>query len=75
MELQFDSAGISVLELGIQGCALFGLNEFYSALTRKGIGATKINHWTQAGGKSVLAIGTAGNRRIRFSLNRPGSPR
>jgi hypothetical protein len=72
MELQFDSSGISVLELGIQGCALFGLNEFYSALKKQGIGVDKIKHWTQAGKRSILAIGTTGNRRIQMLLENAG---
>jgi hypothetical protein len=73
METQFDCAGLSICELGINGCASFGREEFLGALKKQGVPVTRINHWTQLTKPApILVIGTTANRRVRMLLENAG---
>jgi hypothetical protein len=72
-DVKVDSSGVFVCELGVGGCALFGAEEFLSALKKRGIGVTKVNHWTQITKPApLLVIGTTENRRVQMLLESSG---
>jgi hypothetical protein len=67
--LRFDPPMVSVCELGVRGCASFGLDELRAALKKHGTGVTNVNHWTQIGTPGpLLVIGTTGSRRVQMLL-------
>jgi hypothetical protein len=73
MELQFDAAGVYVMELGIGGCAAFGLEELLEALKKQGGSVIRVNHWTEIKKPApVLVIGTTENRRVQMLLENAG---
>ena len=73
MNIQFDKTKLSVCELGIGGCASFGLEELYAALKKHRVSVVKVSHWTQIGkSEPLLVIGTTENRRVQMLLESSG---
>jgi hypothetical protein len=72
-ELLFSNSGIYICELGVQGCALFGRDEFFTALKKHGISVNSVKHWTQVPKNTpLLLIGSAENRRVQMALESAG---
>jgi len=71
--IQFDKSNLSICELGIGGCASFGLEELRAAFRKHGTAVTKVNHWTQVEKSTpLLVIGTTENRRVQMLLESAG---
>jgi len=73
MKLQFNPTGIAICEFGVNGCAVFGRDEFLSVLKKKKIAVTEINNWTELKKPApILVIGTTQNRRVQILLENAG---
>lgn len=73
MEFRFNSGDVYVCELGVQGCAAFGLEELYGALKSRGAAIVRVNHWTELEKPApLLIIGSAENRRVQLLLENAG---